>query len=80
MHLGKAAYMEVKGIETARGGRYLEVFEHNLSRVIERGHQEILKVIRELGKLLPKEPTQPSQARELGQRDRDNDRCMTPGG
>lgn len=67
VHLGKAAYMEARGIETDRGSRAVEIARLNEFRrdIGEWLRREIKELGRQINKLLREEALRPSQGKDL---------------
>ena len=67
IHLGRAAYMEARGVETDRGSRAVEIARRNdFHRDIgEWLRREIKELGRQLKQLLRQEALQPSQGKDL---------------
>ena len=67
VHLGKAAYMEARGIETDRGRRAVEIAERNdfHSNIREWLRREIRELGRQLKTLIQEEALRPSKEKDL---------------
>lgn len=81
IHLGKAAYMEAKGIETDRGSRSLEIAKHNdlHSGLREWAWEQIKEFGSQLQKLFRQEALQPSQGEDLPEKKPDRNTCHSWG-
>ena len=69
VHLGKAAYLEARGIETDRGSRAVEIAERNdfHSKLREWLRREIKELGRQIKTLIREETLQPSKEKDLPQ-------------
>jgi len=79
VHLGKAAYMEARGVETDRGSRAVKIAQRNdfHSNIGEWLRREIKQLGRQLQQLLRQEALRPSQGKELPDNTPDRNSCRS---